>query len=102
MSLLPVESDPPASYSRARDTAPSSISDAFAVVPPMSNVIAFSRPSRLAIPRAATTPAAGPDSSASTGRRVASAEVITPPEDCMIVSGASTPAPSRPPRMAAT
>ena len=48
------------------------------------------------MPSAATTPAAGPDSSASTGRCAASSEVITPPEDCMIVSGASTPAPSRP------
>ena len=89
---LPAESEPPTSYSRPRETAPPSISDAFAVVPPMSNEIAFAKPSRCATPSAATTPAAGPDSSASTGRRPASSAVITPPEDCMIVSGASIPA----------
>ena len=38
----------------------------------------------------------------STGLRVASSEVMTPPEDCMIVSGASTLAPSRPRRMSVT
>ena len=38
---LPAESEPPASYSRPRETAPPSIRDAFAVVPPMSNAIAF-------------------------------------------------------------
>ncbi|HVM68503.1 MAG TPA: hydantoinase/oxoprolinase family protein, partial [Gaiellaceae bacterium] len=41
----------------------------------MSNAIAFSYPSRRAIPSAATTPAAGPDSSASTGRTVESVAV---------------------------
>ena len=102
MRRLPLESEPPTSYSRERETAPASISDAFAVVPPMSNAIAFSNPSRRAIPSAATTPAAGPDSSASTGRSVASADVITPPDDCMIVSGASTLALSSPRLMSAT
>ena len=59
----------------------------------MSNAIAFAIAEPAArSPSAATTPAAGPDSSASTGRAVASSAVITPPEDCMIVSGASIPA----------
>ncbi len=44
-SRLPAESDAPTSYSWLRETRPSSISDAFAVVPPMSNAIAFSWPS---------------------------------------------------------
>ena len=88
ISRLPAEIEPPTSYSRPRAMAPSSISDAFAVVPPMSKAIALSMPSRCAIPSAATTPAAGPDSSANTGRSFASSAVITPPEDCMIESGA--------------
>ena len=63
-SRLPAESDAPTSYSRLRETAPSSISEAFAVVPPMSKVITFSWPSARASATPATTPAAGPDSSA--------------------------------------
>ena len=101
-SRQPAESEPPTSYSRPRETAPFSISDALAVVPPMSKVITFANPRRRAIPSAATTPAAGPDSSASTGRCFASSAVMTPPEDCMIVSGAAIPAPSRPLRMSPT
>ena len=50
-------------------------------------------PSCSPIPRAATTPAAGPDSSAKTGRSFASSAVITPPDDCMICSGAVDPDP---------
>ena len=46
ISRLPADSEPPTSYSRPRETAPSSISDAFAVVPPMSKAIALSTPSR--------------------------------------------------------
>ena len=49
MSRTPAESEPPTSYSRPRETAPFSISDAFAVVPPMSKVITFAIPSRRAI-----------------------------------------------------
>ena len=67
-SRLPAESDAPTSYSRLRDTRPASTSEAFAVVPPMSKAIAFSIPSPCASDSAATTPAAGPDSSANTGR----------------------------------
>ena len=63
-SRLPADSAAPTSYSRLRETRPSSISDAFAVVPPMSKAIAFSIPSACASASAATTPAAGPDSSA--------------------------------------
>ena len=84
---LPADIEPPTSYSRPREIAPSSISEAFAVVPPMSKASRFSTPSCWPIPRAATTPAAGPDSSAKTGRSFASAAVITPPDDCMIWSG---------------
>ena len=42
---MPEESDAPTSYSWLRETRPFSISDAFAVVPPMSNAIAFAWPS---------------------------------------------------------
>ena len=63
-SRLPEESAAPTSYSWLSDTRPSWISDAFAVVPPMSNAIAFSWPSCRASDSAATTPAAGPDSRA--------------------------------------
>ena len=63
-SRLPAESSAPTSYSWLRETRPFSISDAFAVVPPMSNVITFANPSACASPSEATTPAAGPDSSA--------------------------------------
>ena len=89
ISLLPAEIEPPTSYSRPLAMAPCSISDALAVVPPMSKAIRFSSPRRCAIPSAATTPAAGPDSRANTGRSFASSEVITPPDDCMIWSGRS-------------
>ena len=41
-SRLPAESEAPTSYSWLRETRPFSISDALAVVPPMSNVITFS------------------------------------------------------------
>ena len=100
MSRLPAEIEPPTSYSRPRAMTPCSISDALAVVPPMSKAIALSIPSRCEIPSAATTPAAGPDSSANTGRSFESSAVITPPEDCMIESGAlSRPMPSRPVRI---
>ena len=84
ISRLPAEIEPPTSYSRPRAIAPFSISEALAVVPPMSNAIRFSSPSLCDIPSAATTPAAGPDSRANTGRSFASSEVITPPDDCMI------------------
>ena len=67
-------------------------SDAFAVVPPMSNAMALSMPSA---PRererrddAGGRPRLEREDRA---RRAAASAVITPPEDCMIVSGASMP-----------
>ena len=96
---LPAERDAPTSYSRLRDTRPPSTSEALAVVPPMSKVIAFSNPRPRASESAATTPAAGPDSSAKTGRPAALSAVITPPDDCMIVSGAGIRRSSSPRRM---
>ena len=41
MRREPAESEPPTSYSRPRDTVPCSMSDALAVVPPMSKAMAF-------------------------------------------------------------
>ena len=41
LANLPAESDAPTSYSWLRETRPFSISEALAVVPPMSNVITF-------------------------------------------------------------
>ena len=52
---LPADIEPPTSYSRPREMAPSSISDAFAVVPPMSNA------SRLSTPELLPHPARGDD-----------------------------------------
>ena len=49
-NLLPADSSAPTSYSWLRETRPPSISDVFAVVPPMSNVITFSNPSACASP----------------------------------------------------
>ena len=53
---------PPTSYSADRVSWPSSISEVFAVVPPMSSVMTFGSPSRRLTSRAPVTPAAGPDS----------------------------------------
>src|ERR1051325_5382715 len=52
----------PTWYSVARVTSPFSISDAFAVVPPMSNEIALSIPTSRVNACTPTAPAAGPDS----------------------------------------
>jgi hypothetical protein len=92
---------PPTWYSVARLTAPSSTSEALAVVPPMSNVISRSRPIRRASAWAPTTPAAGPDSMMCMGLAAAAASVIRPPLDCMISSGARAPIASRPARKVA-
>ena len=66
---LPCESAPPISNSPVRLSSSPSITDALAVVPPMSMLIAFGRPIRRASSAAAMTPAAGPDSMTWTGRR---------------------------------
>ncbi len=58
---------PPTWYSAARVTWPPSISDAFAVVPPMSKLIRWVSPMRPASAWAPITPAAGPDSMTLTG-----------------------------------
>ncbi len=93
---------PPTSYSAASNGSPPSITDAFAVVPPMSKVIASGRSSRAASACAAMTPAAGPDSISCTGRLRATVLVSSPPADCMMSSGAVTPAPARPRSSAST
>ena len=90
----------PTWYSVARVTAPSSIRDAFAVVPPMSNEIAFMMPMRRVKAWTPTTPAAGPDSMMCIGVSAAAFAVVRPPFDCIRRSGASMPvrftsAPSR-------
>ena len=81
----------PTWYSVARVNSPFSISDAFAVVPPMSNEIAFSIPMRRASARTPTTPAAGPDSMMCIGVAAAASAVVSPPFDCISKSGAATP-----------
>ena len=47
----------------------------------MSNEIAFRKPARSATSAAPTTPAAGPETSATAGCSAASASVATPPDD---------------------
>ena len=56
----PVMMPPPTEYSRVRVYSPFSMSEALAVVPPMSKLMAFSTPERRTTARAPTTPAAGP------------------------------------------
>ena len=67
---------------------PSSISEALAVVPPMSKVIRFGRPTLLPISSPPTTPAAGPDSTIFTGVSAACLADMMPPLDCMMCTGA--------------
>ena len=81
---------PPTWYSVARLIAPSSTSEALAVVPPMSNVISLPIPICRRSSWAPTTPAAGPDSMMCIGRAAAAVSVISPPLDCMISSGPRT------------
>ena len=100
-SREPCMMPPPTWYSVARLIAPSSTSEALAVVPPMSKVISLSKPMRRASAWAPTTPAAGPDSMMCIGRAAAASAVIRPPLDCMISSGPRTPMPSRPVRRVA-
>ena len=74
-----------------RKCVPRSMREALAVVPPMSKVMTLSKPRVLAIQRAASTPAAGPDSRMNTGRRAASSSGVSPPADCMICRAAADP-----------
>jgi len=64
---------------------------ALAVVPPMSNEIAFATPIRLVNACTPTTPAAGPDSMMCIGVAAAALAVVRPPFDCISSSGASMP-----------
>ena len=63
----------------------------FAVVPPISNVSRFGNFIFLDRNNAPETPATGPDSRENTGLCVARLEVIIPPLDCMIDTGALIP-----------
>ena len=72
------------SNSRPTSGAPSSITHALAVVPPMSNESSFGSPRSRAAWAAARAPAAGPDSTSRTGRRRARGGNAIPPDDCMM------------------
>ena len=72
------------SNSRARRGSPLSITQALAVVPPMSKESSLGSPSSRAMRAAARAPAAGPDSTRRMGTRLAVAGVATPPEESMI------------------
>ena len=65
--------------------------DAFAVVPPMSNVITLPSPICRASAWEPTTPAAGPDSMMCIGMLAAASSVMRPPFDCMMSSGDRIP-----------
>jgi len=71
------------SNSRATSGAPPSITQALAVVPPMSKESSRVSPRCRAACAAARAPAAGPDSTRRMGTRRASAGSAMPPEDCM-------------------
>src|SRR5437762_2728409 len=73
----------PTWYSVARVSSPFSINEAFAVVPPMSNEIALSMPTRRVNACTPTTPAAGPDSMMCIGVTAAALAVVSPPFDCI-------------------
>ncbi len=81
----------PTWYSVARVNSPFSISEALAVVPPMSNEIALPMPIRRVSAWTPTTPAAGPDSMMCIGVSAAAFAVVSPPFDCIRRSGASMP-----------
>jgi hypothetical protein len=70
---------PPTSYSGVVSYCPARIKLAFAVVPPMSKERMSPRPTWRATRAAATTPAAGPDSTAIAGTATASAASRMPP-----------------------
>jgi hypothetical protein len=82
---------PPTSYSSVERISPRSISDAFAVVPPMSKVMMLACPARPPKRAAPTTPAAGPLSTTMAGFLITCSTSIVPPLDCIITSGASNP-----------
>ena len=69
------------SNSRASSGSPPSMTQAFAVVPPMSKESSRPSPRRRAARAAASAPAAGPDSTRRIGTRLAVAGVAMPPEE---------------------
>ena len=71
------------SNSRASSGSPPSMTQALAVVPPMSNDSSRPSPASRAARAAASAPAAGPDSTRRTGTRLAVAGVAMPPEESM-------------------
>ena len=80
---------PPAS---ARSAArPSSIRQAFAVVPPMSKAMTSGRPARAPNSAVASAPPAGPDSSSRIGKARAASGETRPPAECI-----SRKAPAKP------
>ena len=92
ISALRDDIPPPTSYSSAKVTRPCSMSEAFAVVPPMSSVIALSNPARAAKCRAPTTPAAGPHSTMRAGFSATASASRMPPLDCITISRPPMPA----------
>ena len=68
---------------------------AFAVVPPMSNAIAFLSPMLSHSALVPITPAAGPDSSILMQADCASSMLNSPPVDCTIRNSPPKPAASR-------
>ena len=86
---------PPTEYSWERVYTPFSMSEALAVVPPMSKLTTSLCPVSLATEYAPTTPPAGPDSTMLTGFRAASAAGVRPPLDCISSTGASIPIASK-------
>ena len=85
----------PAKFSVEKRGSPSTTATS-ALVPPMSKVITRSWPACRATNDAPMTPAAGPESNVSTGRRPASDAVMTPPLDFVESTGAPMPSPRRP------
>ena len=72
------------SNSRARSGSPPSMTQALAVVPPMSNESRRGSPSSRAMRAAASAPAAGPDSTRRMGTRFAVSGVAMPPAESMM------------------
>ena len=92
MSALRDDIPPPTSYSSAKRTRPASMSDALAVVPPMSRVMRLSNPARAAKCCAPITPAAGPHSTMRAGFSTTASASRMPPLDCITMSRPPMPA----------
>ena len=70
-------------HSDDRDGFAPSASARSALVPPMSNVIVFSKPADWPTSAPPTTPPAGPEWQMRAGTRRAERAVITPPPECV-------------------